>query len=65
MHAWWGRALLNDSYRTDLCLLYPPRPLAMACMHVASVLAQQRLQPWLQSLRSCNHDEVGQLSMHG
>lgn len=52
-----ARAVLNDSYRTDLCLLYPPQPIALACMHVASVLAQHSLKPWLQSL-SCDLDEV-------
>ena len=57
--AFCGRALLNDSYRTHLCLRHPPRPLALACMHVAGVLAQRGLQPWLQSLPSCDLDEVG------
>lgn len=56
---WWKpcRAVLNDSYRTNLCLLHAPYMIAIACMHIASVLLGRSIQSWLESL-TCNFDEV-------
>ena len=51
------RAVLNDSYRTDICVMYSPQLIAMACMHVASVLVRHNLQPWLSTL-PCDLDKV-------
>lgn len=56
------RAVLNDSYRTDVCLLHPPQTIAVACMHVASVLVRRCLRAWLQSV-ACDLDEVLQISL--
>ena len=30
--------IVNDSFRTDVCLLYPPFLIALACLHMASVI---------------------------
>jgi len=43
-------AILNDSYRTDLCLLYPPYIIAIACIFMAASILERDPLPWLQSL---------------
>ncbi len=48
----FGRALLNDSYRTNVSLLHPPELIAIACLHLSSVLMKHDLQEWLNSLPS-------------
>ncbi len=41
-------SVLNDSYRTDVNLLYPPHLVALACIQLASVhLLQQESEPLL------------------
>ncbi|CAL8467696.1 g7234 [Coccomyxa elongata] len=50
-------AVLNDSYRTHVCLLHAPYMVAVACMHVASVLLSRSIESWLKSL-NCDLDEV-------
>ncbi len=30
--------IVNDSFRTDVCLLFPPFQIALACLHMASVI---------------------------
>ena len=52
-----SRAVLNDSYRTHVCLLHAPYMVAIACMHVASVLLSRGIESWLKSL-NCDLDEV-------
>lgn len=44
------RAVLNDSYRTNVSLLYPPHLVALACLHLSSVLMKHDLREWLDSL---------------
>uniref|UniRef100_K1PU71 Cyclin-C n=1 Tax=Magallana gigas TaxID=29159 RepID=K1PU71_MAGGI len=39
--------IINDSLRTDVCLLYPPYLIALACLHIASVIQQKDLKQWL------------------
>ncbi|KAK9909354.1 hypothetical protein WJX75_000933 [Coccomyxa subellipsoidea] len=50
-------AVLNDSYRTQLGLLHSPYMMAIACMHVASMVLGRSIQKWLESL-TCDMDEV-------
>lgn len=57
------RAVLNDSYRTQLCLLHAPYVMAIACMHVASVLLGRSIQNWLETL-TCDLDEVRRYFEH-
>lgn len=33
--------IINDSFRTDIPLLYPPHQIAIACLHMACVVAKQ------------------------
>ncbi|KAH7642706.1 cyclin C [Dermatophagoides farinae] len=33
--------VVNDSFRTDVCLLYPPHQIALACLHIACVINQK------------------------
>lgn len=46
-NAW---AALNDSYRTDVALVYPPHLLAVAAVYLASVICSRDLQTWMQEL---------------
>ena len=39
------RYVINDSYRTDLCLLYPPYLVALAALYVATVLKDRDKKP--------------------
>ena len=38
--------IVNDSMRTDVCLLYPPFLIALACLHMASVILGKDLRNW-------------------
>jgi len=46
-----GRSLVNDSYRTDLILMYPPFMIALACIYIASVLKEKDTRSWFEELR--------------
>lgn len=50
-------AALNDIYRTDLPLVYPPHVLALGCLVVASMVCGIDLGAWLQGL-SVDLDQV-------
>lgn len=55
--------ILNDSYLTDACLLYPPYLIAIACIYLAGTLADRDMRPWVATLSVCNQD-VGDLVQH-
>ena len=42
--------IVNDTYRMDLCLLYPPFMIALACLHVACVVQQNDAKHWFAEL---------------
>lgn len=43
--------LINDSLRTDVCLLYPPYQIAIGCLQIACVIQQKDgLQKWFAEL---------------
>jgi cyclin C len=44
-------SLVNDSYRTDLILMYPPFMIALACIYIASVLKEEDTRSWFEELR--------------
>lgn len=52
-----GRAVLNDSYRTDVSLMHAPYVIAIGCMAIAAALTERDLQPWLAGL-TCDLNEV-------
>jgi hypothetical protein len=56
-NAW---AALNDSYRTDVALVYPPYLLAVASVYLASVICSRDLQAWMEGLAvDMNHVSRG------
>lgn len=42
--------ILNDSYRTDACLRYPPYLTAIACIYIAGTLQDRDMTNWLKKL---------------
>nr|XP_006817695.1 PREDICTED: cyclin-C-like [Saccoglossus kowalevskii] len=42
--------IVNDSLRTDACLLYPPFQIALACLHMACVILQKDCKHWFAEL---------------
>ncbi|XP_020263721.1 cyclin-C1-1-like isoform X2 [Asparagus officinalis] len=48
-HISWG--LVNDTYKTDLILIYPPHMIALACIYIASVLKDKETTAWFEELR--------------
>lgn len=53
--------IINDSLRTDVCLLYPPYLIALACLHIASVIQQKDLKQWLAEC-SVDMDKILEIS---
>ncbi|XP_022238105.1 cyclin-C-like isoform X2 [Limulus polyphemus] len=48
LHMAWK--VVNDSLRTDVCLLYPPHQIALACLHMACVILQKDYKHWFAEL---------------
>ena len=42
--------ILNDSYQTDACLLYPPYLIAIAAICMAGTLEESDMMPWVRTL---------------
>jgi len=42
--------IVNDSLRTDVCLLYPPYLISLACLHMACVIQQKDVKQWFAEL---------------
>lgn len=42
--------ILNDSYRSDACLLYPPYLIAISCIFIAGTLRDRDMKNWLTRL---------------
>ncbi|KAI7693114.1 hypothetical protein SSS_08079 [Sarcoptes scabiei] len=53
--------VVNDSYRTDVCLLYPPHQIALACLHLACVITQKDHKHWFAELNT-DLDKVLEIS---
>lgn len=45
------RSLINDTYKMDLILIYPPYMIALACIYIASVLKEKDTTSWFEELR--------------
>lgn len=45
------RGLVNDTYKMDLILIYPPYMIALACIYIASVLKEKDTTAWFEELR--------------
>lgn len=55
--------ILNDSYRTDACLLYPPYLIAIACIFIAGTLQDRDMKEWLQKL-NIDLQELGDVTQY-
>lgn len=55
--------ILNDSYRTDACLLFPPYLIALACIFIAGTLQDRDLKEWLQKL-NIDLQELGDVTQY-
>ncbi|KAI0559154.1 Cyclin [Gracilaria domingensis] len=42
--------ILNDSYRTDACLRYPPYLIAIACIYIAGTLQNREMTSWVKKI---------------
>lgn len=42
--------VINDSLKTDVCLLYPPHQIAIACLQMACCVLQRDLKTWFAEL---------------
>ncbi|KAJ9697425.1 hypothetical protein PVL29_009305 [Vitis rotundifolia] len=45
----WG--IVNDTYKMDLILIYPPHLIALACIYIASVHKDKETTAWFEELR--------------
>lgn len=56
--------VINDSYRTDIPLLYPPHQIAIACLHMACVITQQDIyKTWFAELNT-DFDKILEITRH-
>jgi len=55
--------LINDSLRTDVCLLYPPYMIALACLHMACVILNKDQKAWFAELH-VSLERVMEISRH-
>lgn len=55
--------IVNDSLRTDVCLLYPPYLIALASLHIACVIQQRDLKQWFAEL-SVDMDKILEITRH-
>lgn len=53
--------IVNDSLRTDVCLLYPPYMIALAAIHMACVIQQKDTKQWFAEL-SVDMDKVVEIT---
>ena len=42
--------IANDSLRTDVCLIYAPSLIALACLHIACVMQKRDAKQWFSEL---------------
>jgi len=55
--------VVNDSYRTDICLLYAPHQIALACLHMACVITQRDYKQWFAELNT-DLDKILEITRH-
>ena len=42
--------IVNDSFRTDICLMYPPSLIALACLNIACAIQKKDAKQWFAEL---------------
>lgn len=56
--------VINDTYRTDIPLLYPPHQIAIACLHMACVITQtDSTKQWFASL-NIDFEKILEITRH-
>ena len=55
--------IVNDSLRTDVCLLYPPYLVALSCLHMACVIKEKDTKQWFAEL-SVDMDKVLEITRY-
>lgn len=53
--------IVNDSLRTDVCLLYPPFQISLACLHMATVILGKDCRNWFAEL-NVDMDKIQDIS---
>ena len=51
------RSIVNDSYRLDICLLYPPHIIALAAVYLACTYMGRDVTDWFEAL-NVNREEL-------
>lgn len=55
--------IINDSLRTDICLLYPPSLIALACLHMSCVVLKKDAKQWFADL-NVDTEKIFEISRH-
>jgi len=55
--------IVNDSFRSDVSLLFPPFLIALACLHMASVILGKDLRTWFSEL-AVDMDKIQEITKH-
>jgi cyclin C len=55
--------IVNDTYRSDVCMLYPPYLIALAALHMACVVHQKDCKQWFAEL-SVDMGKVLEITQH-
>lgn len=55
--------IVNDSLRTDLCLLYPPSLIALACLQMACVFLKKDCKQWFAEL-NVDTEKIFEITRH-
>ena len=55
--------VVNDSYRTDLCLMYPPSLIALASLHIACVMQKRDAKQWFSEL-NVDMEKIFEITRH-
>lgn len=56
--------IVNDSYRTDACLLYPPSLIALSCIHMAAIMQKKdKVKDWFADL-NVDMDKIFEITRH-
>lgn len=55
--------IVNDTLRTDVCLMYPPSLIALACLHVACVVQRKDAKVWFSEL-NVDMEKIIEITRH-
>lgn len=56
-------AILNDSYRTDACLLFPPFVIAISCLFMAASVLGKKPETWIHNINVEVGDVISAVQM--